>query len=206
MALLPVSFLCFAVVWALVAPLCLYHCWDDAPPFAISWHPPFIHPWANSADGKLADYFISPEWVVYTVWVLFVVGIFILPALAVWRFVKIKRTPVTVVTNQVPQYSQANPVVPKITAEEMAARVRTILAGAEIVITPINPEYGSWNLHVTKGRLDVEFIWGPLSGFGASDLARLTTPDDTPFDLADEGFESVDEALEYLRKLAEKYN
>jgi hypothetical protein len=26
----------------------LYDCWDDAPPFAISWTPPFIHPWANS--------------------------------------------------------------------------------------------------------------------------------------------------------------
>jgi hypothetical protein len=100
---------------------------------------------------------------------------------------------------------QSSRPVPKITAEEMAARVRTIIEGAELVMTPINPEYGSWNLHVTKGKLDMEFIWGPQSGFGASDLARPTTPEDTPFDHADEGFESVDEALEYLKRLMQKY-
>jgi hypothetical protein len=52
LALLPVSFLGFAVIWAVFAPLFLYHCWDDAPPFAVSWNPPFIHPWADSLDGR----------------------------------------------------------------------------------------------------------------------------------------------------------
>ena len=52
LALLPFSFLLFALGWMFVAPSCLYHCWDDAPPFVISWYPPFIHPWADSTDGK----------------------------------------------------------------------------------------------------------------------------------------------------------
>ena len=61
-ALLPVSFLLFAMAWLIIAPEHLYHCWDDAPPFLISWAPPFIHPWANSINGNLSDYFIAPEW------------------------------------------------------------------------------------------------------------------------------------------------
>jgi hypothetical protein len=48
-----------------------------------------------------------------------------------------------------------------------------------------------------------------MSGLGLLDLAAWimpaqATPDDNPFSLADEGFHSVDEALEYLRKLAKK--
>ncbi len=96
------------------------------------------------------------------------------------------------------------PVV-EITPEELAAKVRTIIEDPQIEITQINPKYG-WNLRVTKGKLDMEYIWLGPDGFGGLDLARPTTPDDTPFDLVDEGFQSVDEALEYLRKLARKYN
>jgi len=103
LALLPVSFVGFAVAWALLAPSCLYHCWDDAPPFAVSWYPPFIHPWADSVDGVLHDFYRIPEWIVYTVWALFLVGIFTVPAVIVWRFVSggksspnksLERTPV----------------------------------------------------------------------------------------------------------------
>ena len=98
-----------------------------------------------------------------------------------------------------------NPLIPNVTAEEMATKVRAIIQDPLIEITLINPEYGSWNLRVRKGNLDMEYVWGPLSGFGGSDLARPTTPNDTPFDYADEGFDSVDEALEFLRKLSRKY-
>ena len=82
---LPVSFLLFATAWLFIAPTMLYHCWDDAPPFAISWSPPFIHPWADSLDGRLRDYYRAPEWVVYSVWFTFIGGVFVLPALLVSR-------------------------------------------------------------------------------------------------------------------------
>ena len=98
-----------------------------------------------------------------------------------------------------------NPVLPNITAEELAAKVRDVISEPLIEIAPINPKYGSWRLRVQEGRLDMEYVWGPLSGFGGTDLARPTTPEDTPFDFADEGFDSLDEALEFLRKLARKY-
>jgi hypothetical protein len=87
-ASLPFSFLFFSLAWLFIAPAHLYHCWDDAPPFLISWHPPFIHPWANSMDGNLRDYFIWPEWSVYLVWFSFVVGVFLFPVFGAWRFVR----------------------------------------------------------------------------------------------------------------------
>jgi len=82
---LPISFLLFATAWLFIAPNMLYHCWDDAPPFLISWMPPFIHPESNSLDGALRDYYRAPEWVVYIVWFAFVAGVFVLPALLVLR-------------------------------------------------------------------------------------------------------------------------
>ena len=88
LALLPFSFLLFAVAWLLIAPEHLYHCSDDFPPFVISWCPPFIHPWANSTDGKLRDYFVWPQWSVYLIWFSFVVGVFLLPAFGAWKIVR----------------------------------------------------------------------------------------------------------------------
>ena len=92
LGLLPVSFVAFAVAWALLAPSCLYHCWDDAPPFLVSWCPPFIHPWADSLDGKLHNFYHVPEWLVYSVWLLFIAGVFLVPAFVVWRFVMRRKT------------------------------------------------------------------------------------------------------------------
>jgi hypothetical protein len=92
LGLLPFSFLFFALGWLFIAPSSLYHCWDDAPPFVISWYPPFIHPWADSTDGKLRDYYLVPEWVVYLVWLSFIAGVFLLPALVVWRAMRRRDT------------------------------------------------------------------------------------------------------------------
>src|SRR5262245_54619090 len=91
--------------------------------------------------------------------------------------------------------------IPNVTAEELGEKVSGIVQEPRIDITPVSPAYGSWNMRVTKGGLDMEFVWGPLSGFGGTDLVRATTPGDTPFDCADETFASIDEALDFLRKL-----
>jgi len=106
-----------------------------------------------------------------------------------------------------PAETEVEPIImraPNVSAEELAAKVQGIVQKAEIEITPINPKYGSWNLHVTKGKLDMEYIWGP-SGFGGSDLARPMTDDDNPFAWIDEEFHSIEEGLEFLRRLTQKY-
>ena len=82
LALLPLSFASLAVVWALLAPRYLYHCWDDA----IAFHPPFIHPGADSMDGTLRDYYLVPGWLLHAIWLLFIAGGFLLPAFLVRRW------------------------------------------------------------------------------------------------------------------------
>lgn len=109
LALLSVSFVGFAVAWALLAPSCLYYCWDDAPPFAVSWYPPFIHPWADSVDGALRDFYRVPEWLVYTVWLAFIAGVFLVPAFVIWRFVMRRKTP--------PKSAASDRVFPEAVAE-----------------------------------------------------------------------------------------
>ena len=84
LALTPFSLVAFATIWLCIAPAHLYHCWDDCPPFLISWYPPFIHPWANTPDGKLHDYYLAPGWVVYAVWFGCVAGALLTPALFSW--------------------------------------------------------------------------------------------------------------------------
>ena len=79
--MLPLFLVPFAFAWLLIAPNYLYHCWDDAPPILISWRPPFIHPRANTADGKLQDYYLAPAWIVYGVWFAFVAATLLSPAM-----------------------------------------------------------------------------------------------------------------------------
>jgi len=90
-AALPFTLLVFGGAWALIAPEHLYHCWDDAPPFMVSWYPPFIHPWANSVEGNLRDYFVWPAWSVYLIWSVFAAGTFLVPAFAARTFVTRER-------------------------------------------------------------------------------------------------------------------
>ena len=92
------------------------------------------------------------------------------------------------------------PSIPQITSEELRRKIEDIVPEASIEISNINPEYKSWDLRVKNETLDIEFVWGPLSGFGGRDMSRPITPDDTPFDYADEMFWSLDDALDYLKK------
>jgi hypothetical protein len=95
--------------------------------------------------------------------------------------------------------------IPQLTSDAMKREVDRLLPSASVTTETINPDYKSWRLRVRLGTLDVEYAWGPLSGFGGSDLARPQTQDDTPFDYADEMFESLEEALAFLQKMIVKY-
>lgn len=89
--------------------------------------------------------------------------------------------------------------IPKIEPDQFRRCVREVIPAAAIDFSVVNPDYHSWCLRVREGRLDVEFVWGPQSGFGGRDIARPATGNDTPFDYADELFWSQDEALHYLK-------
>ncbi len=61
---------------------------------------------------------------------------------------------------------------PSISAQELASVAKELFPSALIAYKPINPDYGSWRLEI-GGRSEtqwLEFSWGPLSGFGATDM------------------------------------
>lgn len=98
-----------------------------------------------------------------------------------------------------------NPNTPCICSNQFTEEKNKLIPDATLELKPINSDYGSWRLNVTKGKMEMEFVWGPLSGFGGSDLSRPTSSDDTPFDYADKEFHSVEEALTFLKVLIQKY-
>jgi hypothetical protein len=71
-----------AVIWSIIAPDRLYHCWDDFP--IICFFPPFVHRDAAVYDhGRLVlhDYYIWPEAAVYAIWLAIVAVAAFIPAI-----------------------------------------------------------------------------------------------------------------------------
>jgi hypothetical protein len=71
-----------AIIWSLIAPDRLYHCWDDCP--IVCFLPPFVHTDADVYDhGRLVlhDYNIWPVPAVYAIWLLIVAVAVFTPAI-----------------------------------------------------------------------------------------------------------------------------
>lgn len=77
-ALLPPSFLTFALLWHLLVEDVLYYCSDSAP--VLDFLPPFVH----EPLAMTRDHFIAPPIIVYVVWGVFLISMFLLPAIAIW--------------------------------------------------------------------------------------------------------------------------
>lgn len=77
----------------------------------------------------------------------------------------------------------------------MEGLVKSHLPGATVSVESINREYRSWRMVVTTPHRELEFVWGPLTGFGGSDLRREC---DNPFVCYDQGFSSLEEAERFL--------
>lgn len=71
--LIPFSFLIFGGLWSLVISKQLYYCSDRIPLF--DFFPPFVH------GFQYGDYYIKDAGVVYIIWLIFVVLIFLTPAI-----------------------------------------------------------------------------------------------------------------------------
>jgi hypothetical protein len=88
-------------------------------------------------------------------------------------------------------------MIPHVTPEQMEQIVRRHLPGAAVNVQSINPEYRSWRMGVCTPRGELEFSWGPLTGFGVADF-RLDN--ENPFAPYDYRFESLEEAETFLTK------
>jgi len=78
LVLLLSSFLAIALLWHILIEDVLYYCSDNAP--VLDFFPPFVH----ELLAVTGDRFIAPSIVVYIVWGVFLIGMFLVPAVSVW--------------------------------------------------------------------------------------------------------------------------
>jgi len=89
--------------------------------------------------------------------------------------------------------------VPPVSSDELSRFIGALLPDAEISLAFVSKEHRSWVMAVTNDNLKIEFFWGPLSGFGVTDLlAKDDDPDIfRPYGVA---LESIDEAKRWFSK------
>ena len=63
------------------------------------------------------------------------------------------------------------PRIPVVPIDEFQSALQLAFPDSSFHVERVNPRYGSWHLVVSLGERQVEFVWGPLSGFGGIDPA-----------------------------------
>jgi hypothetical protein len=87
--------------------------------------------------------------------------------------------------------------VPTIDRDELEGDLRRCLPDAAITVETINPDCGSWEIAIKRNGRQVNIAWGPLSGFGTTDLHNLRE-DNNPFASHDWPMESAEAAIEFV--------
>lgn len=95
-------------------------------------------------------------------------------------------------------------IIPEIDAQELKEFVETLLPQSQVTFSPMNPDYGSWQIEVVGDGLRVEYFWGPLSGFGFTDLNEKLGADNSPFDPYSVNLQSMESAKACLRKVSSR--
>lgn len=72
-----------------------------------------------------------------------------------------------------------------------------------IDIEQINTEHKSWSMSVKTGDHHLEFVWGPISGFGGIDHS---TKNENTFAYCDEYLDTLEDARRFLDKSLKKSN
>jgi hypothetical protein len=90
--------------------------------------------------------------------------------------------------------------VPVIDREALLARLQRRFPLAQLRWEWINPQYRSWLIEVRTSTQHIEINWGPLSGFGATDL-NDQREDVNPFGAFDWPLETVEEAVDFVSRV-----
>src|SRR3954451_4381078 len=87
--------------------------------------------------------------------------------------------------------------VPIIDRSALVDALQRRLPDVLVTSETINTDYGSWEIAVRDGQHRVNIAWGPLSGFGATDLDNIRD-DITPFLSIDWPMENTEAAAEFF--------
>jgi hypothetical protein len=88
-------------------------------------------------------------------------------------------------------------VIPYIESEELSDLLKQHFPSAQITVETVNSDYRSWCMKVEINGKNLEYVWGPLSGFGVIDLEGASVVN--PFGYCDVYLGSVDEAVDFAR-------
>jgi hypothetical protein len=88
--------------------------------------------------------------------------------------------------------------IPTVSAPDLSAFARELFPAATVTHIPMNPEHQSWRIEIRGEESRLEIFWGPLSGFGGTDVLALND-DENPFAPYDVGFDSLEAAKAWLR-------
>ena len=92
--------------------------------------------------------------------------------------------------------------IPVVARQDLQDWLQNDFPDATFSPAPVNDDFGSWRLRVSRGQNTIEYVWGPLSGFGGTDLTQLTG--ELTFDYCDRFFNSVvDAAIYAMEKLGD---
>lgn len=86
--------------------------------------------------------------------------------------------------------------IPLIDPKELQRLVLDIVPEAMVDFAVINPQYNSWKLEIRHTNWEVEYFWGPQTGFGFSDFALENENLFAPYDFA---VWSMEEALQKFK-------
>jgi hypothetical protein len=86
--------------------------------------------------------------------------------------------------------------VPAIDRDELVRELKRSLPDMDISSRTINADYGSWEIDVRGLGCWVNITWGPLSGFGATDMDNIRE-DNSPFLSHDWPLETAAEAVAF---------
>ena len=87
---------------------------------------------------------------------------------------------------------------PRIDAKELQTFVEATLPHATVSLSIINPQYQSWSLTINANDLWYEYSWGPLSGFGFTDVNAETGENENPFSPYEAPLPSMADAKQFL--------
>ncbi|WP_404789518.1 hypothetical protein [Altericista sp. CCNU0014] len=86
-------------------------------------------------------------------------------------------------------------VIPYIESEQLSDRLQQHFPSAQITVEIMNSEYQSWCMKVAIDGKNLEYVWGPLSGFGVIDLKNRSV--ENLFAYCDVYLGSMDEAVNF---------
>jgi hypothetical protein len=96
---------------------------------------------------------------------------------------------------------------PLVESSTLMAAARDLFPCASVTFTEVNPQHKSWRIEIRiEAAVWLELFWGPLSGFGATDLYNQKPEGGGLFDPYDVSLDSVGAAIKWLNEKSRNQN